>query len=1417
MVRLKAVLLVAMLVGTTFGVKALPMQVESSDEPVGLISLFSTGLIFQDRNDDQVIDFVNASLILGAQPSDSDIVAASDVAARLGFETMAMDIPVLGSPDEGDVGILIGMAALSRVGLSSADAGVANLEPGEGVVKTIFSENRQWIVIAGADDAGTRAAAGTFAGRLPNVWSPGGTNLGDVIEELSTYLEDQGASLETARVPSVQVKSGSKGLDVLTVESTFGSATALSTARSALEELSEARDGGGSGDGALLSYDGASVLRVVLSAPGSDTVAVDVRHVAPTPEDGPIPGRPGSGAKEDLDLSNLYSSSGFLGDSDDNVIPDRVDVILSPSGDGSQSTVHLAARLGLESAGITLPIATTAEEIEDPGSEPTLVLIGTSHPLVDKLVEDTKLQLPTLDAGQGLIQVVTEAFNGKSAVVLTGGDEQGTARALQQVAERFPNVWERGKDRTTIDDVENDLWRFFSGRSSAGQATIALYKLDKLVEKLSGKDIETAKILVSLEDPDEGFEELIRQRAAAIGAESLEIIIDDRNVQNASTIFEDDIEISSEVDEFWSVFRSDVLPGIRRGQPARMEVRLSEPPEIRAQIEQQARAEMIEMGSDAADTDVSVLMAHKQGFSWLYDVVRPELQGKEVDNITLRFAESGPPSEWPQQAMYGKIRWLKEVFPIDEVLARDLGIEVSQIDFEMMPVGSVPTYEVVASGPGDVELLRQTFEPKYVLRPYYDRFRDYEMVRVSTGWIHVTSGGEEVVDQRITTDYERFWDHYQAETLPAIYDYVMGLTADAATSESASGNPKTTDAPFFGELTVDLTLSEPEYRLEIDNEVISTMDSLHEEIYFPTLLYFRLIGRMTRGQDLEYLGRVIPIMRPKSDGQAGNAKISFTGFATSRPAVVVDYVEAGGQAGQERLDIPKVNMDKPRALGAVVRDGLPGLERLDLRVKVDSERDQREELLFRATSEDIDMTLLSAEQVAAMLENLALLRTAGMYVDSLAYNDLRTMQIAAGWTFEVNPDEQTITALEPNGSPTPHPDVNDLIPAGYEHDGGAMVQWDTPIPPPEGHEILAKMSTFEEATVYKVGKSYLGKETWAMDLMPPIEASHWSHAKATTFKPTVIYSSRQHANEVSSTSHVLKHAENLLTDPAERRKLDRVNVVIHPFTNPDGAQLAYDLYEITPDHILHAGYLGSLGMDATSGGNELSIYPESRIRGNLWSTWLPDIFLNPHGYPSHEVVQLFSEYAGLVRRGRVTERNWSFNKGWFIPGFNYVEDPNYPRHKDAAFTIRDYITEYMNSSRDVYDMNQRNYDRYRRYGVVFEPEVYRIDRIDDVNIYMPLKGSRPSGNNPRDARGYNPRVTIWSGGTEAPDETAYGEWMHIVAQAGLNWDRAILDYLFEGNHVVSRKGSSFWGGVQMSWDRPRPPMPEEGEGSSTSR
>ena len=121
--------------------------------------------------------------------------------------------------------------------------------------------------------------------------------------------------------------------------------------------------------------------------------------------------------------------------------------------------------------------------------------------------------------------------------------------------------------------------------------------------------------------------------------------------------------------------------------------------------------------------------------------------------------------------------------------------------------------------------------------------------------------------------------------------------------------------------------------------------------------------------------------------------------------------------------------------------------------------------------------------------------------------------------------------LAPNGAPAPFPDIRTLLPAGYSYRRRPIVQWDTPIPPPKAAELLAKMSTFKEATVYKVGDSYLGKDIWAMDLMPPVER-HGSQAKMTTLKPTVVYSGRQDANEVSSTSHILKLAELLLTDPA---------------------------------------------------------------------------------------------------------------------------------------------------------------------------------------------------------------------------------------------------------------------------------------------
>ena len=148
------------------------------------------------------------------------------------------------------------------------------------------------------------------------------------------------------------------------------------------------------------------------------------------------------------------------------------------------------------------------------------------------------------------------------------------------------------------------------------------------------------------------------------------------------------------------------------------------------------------------------------------------------------------------------------------------------------------------------------------------------------------------------------------------------------------------------------------------------MDALHEDLYFTTLMFFRLLGRNARGEELTYPGRVLPVMIPKSDGKPGRARTRFTGFRTSRPAVVVEYEEAGGARGKLRLDVPRIEMDRPRAMAATVRAGSPGLARLEAWVRVNGDRDEREELLRREREEDVDDTILSAEQAIETIEIL---------------------------------------------------------------------------------------------------------------------------------------------------------------------------------------------------------------------------------------------------------------------------------------------------------------------------------------------------------------------------------------------------------------------------------------------------------------
>ena len=59
--------------------------------PRDLRNVFAAGYILQDRNQDDVIDFVRARIALPARPSAAELAAAANIASRLGYETAALD------------------------------------------------------------------------------------------------------------------------------------------------------------------------------------------------------------------------------------------------------------------------------------------------------------------------------------------------------------------------------------------------------------------------------------------------------------------------------------------------------------------------------------------------------------------------------------------------------------------------------------------------------------------------------------------------------------------------------------------------------------------------------------------------------------------------------------------------------------------------------------------------------------------------------------------------------------------------------------------------------------------------------------------------------------------------------------------------------------------------------------------------------------------------------------------------------------------------------------------------------------------------------------------------------------------------------------------------------------------------------
>ena len=144
----------------TLAVMPKPQPAISSSD---LAALFAPGGLLQDRNGDGVIDFVHARVVLGERPNAADVSAAANLAARLGFETMAMNLPLSATPAAGATAFIVGRDGIRRTGVTPP-AAMASLRPGEGMIVTATTPMTPAVIVSGADDAGTMAAAETAGG-----------------------------------------------------------------------------------------------------------------------------------------------------------------------------------------------------------------------------------------------------------------------------------------------------------------------------------------------------------------------------------------------------------------------------------------------------------------------------------------------------------------------------------------------------------------------------------------------------------------------------------------------------------------------------------------------------------------------------------------------------------------------------------------------------------------------------------------------------------------------------------------------------------------------------------------------------------------------------------------------------------------------------------------------------------------------------------------------------------------------------------------------------------------------------------------------------------------------------------------------------------------------------------------------------
>ena len=743
------------------------------------------------------------------------------------------------------------------------------------------------------------------------------------------------------------------------------------------------------------------------------------------------------------------------------------------------------------------------------------------------------------------------------------------------------------------------------------------------------------------------------------------------NYKGRKRVYEKTYELQWEVDLCRKVLEKEVYQKLKEGDSVTVAVAVSEDRKVREKLAEEIKRKVKEHGAHLKE--LSVLCAYKQGFSWMEEDILPRLRqaeadGKKTVSLEISFRPFLPEGEhvWldengatpsyanlsgndPEKWYDLPIRYLQELYPVLDVIERQLGIAKEQIAFSTYEGVRDCTYFVTAKDQEGNTILEDSYLAACSERPYLDAYPDMGKVHPATGYVRVSIGGEALRETKIATDLERIWEIYQGEVLLDLKTFLEGKYGEKICASQQ---------PFFSRLSLEIEASEPDERLESREDLFSSLDAFHEDLYFVGTDFFKNYGMRQCGEMFDAPGLILPILKKKE----GPPKFRVT----------LDDVMAEGPVILTKDGAVAANQKKREAFALYIKE-------------------------ISYNKGEIIVSIETGKENAKIAEAYADLFERGVLYGDQLYGGAGQVVFCAG--------EQNIRMQVPKWEEP----VKDMEISEIDLSEHSLIGYDRYL------EIIEQLKKVSNLSVCRTAVSYEGREIYAVELIPE-DPGYLSRVKRINAFPSEIINARHHANEVSGTNAAFILLKQLLTDPKYRKLPEKMNLAVVPMENVDGTALHYELQKEHPYWKFHVARFNAIGKEFYHEHfKEDTIHTEAMGMTRLWYRMLPDIVVDNHGVPSHEWEQQFSGYTSPSYKGFWLPRSLLYGYFW------YVTDKEYRSNYAVNKKMEDVIADAIGAQKDISGRNQEWMEQFEKFAHGWMPKLFPADYYKEmINYWIPF-------------------------------------------------------------------------------------------------